>query len=326
MSTLEVPRRIAGLGTAALAIALLLTSCDPVSEHRVSPAEPLPPPPLMEGLSSFLTEEAWVQLGESERFDVSSVDFPGEELIPPDRAAGLARAFMRVMGPWNRDRLEAEHGATIDFDRLVPESRVIAAQSPNRPFGPNVPLFVRKNWGPYYLVTLSEGGVPKVVVAVSALASDLEVEAGRVRATGGGPYGNEFRWYGVPLGGEGVVLAPETAVHLASLRTGARIVRVPLLVRRGAPYGPRVGQWRVDLDRIVELELESGGTTETNVVYVDALEGWVGVPASTQPDGTEARYALPTGGRNPEVRTTTVRHRPGFPAKIEPLTPQPEEP
>jgi hypothetical protein len=113
------------------------------------------------------------------------------------RAGELAVQFIASYGRFNRHLLERQHGAPIDFSALK-VGGIVFAESPHASLPNEVPNFVHKYFGPFFLVTLEANGQPKVRVAVSAHAGDIAFEAGGLVYHGGeNARGNEFRWEGV---------------------------------------------------------------------------------------------------------------------------------
>jgi len=227
-------------------------------------------------------------------------------MITEEDASELALGWVKRFGPYNLNGLERQHRSSIDLGALEVIGRVVVAETPWAPIPSNVPMPLQKHLGPYYLVTLGNGGIPAITVAVSAYSTDWEVVEGRaVRGRVGRPYGNEFRWVGVtPDGKWGNPRSPEgVAVSVAEI-SQARVAEAPIFVRRAPDYVPLAGYWRVKLDRMVSARVTDGnGTLTTDVLYV----GWDGViHASVPPTEEPPRFRYSDGGVQ---RYTTPRGR-----------------
>ena len=181
---------------------------------------------------------------------------PGTAIISAERATALAIAYAKQFGPYVRNDLEAFRGARIDWSTLATSDDVMVVQSAYEPVDPSAPELLRKAAGPYYLVTLLQGDRPTLIVAVSALATDVDLVGGRIRR----PVvrGHEFSLGAIDLSGRGRPVSVEEAVRIAGTATGARVAAIPTLRSRGIQWSPRTGYWTVQLDRPVPVASPTG--------------------------------------------------------------------
>lgn len=226
--------------------------------------------------------------------------------ISPREAQALATAYLRVFGPTARTWLEQLHGRPLDFAALRPEGAVILAESPFEAMAPSVDPPDRKRAGPYYVVTLHASYGPAVTVAVSALASDITVDAAGVHSTAS-VRGNDFRVWPVPRAGSAApALSAEQAIAGAFRTFGEPIDALPVFERKGLEYFPQEGAWRVVLAHPVQVRLRAtGDVRETLVLYVtDASTFSVPIdgPANV---GRIASFQSMSGA------TLPLRYRPG---------------
>jgi hypothetical protein len=208
-----------------LALMLLAAACeagpidsDPFRDRTVKQVD----------LSDLLAPEALAVLGPDGLFPKTAPHHSHFDMILEEEAVNLAMAWVRSFGPYNRHQLERQRGGPIDFDRLRPAGRVTVAETPWQALPREIPMPLQKHLGAYFLVTLEEGERAAVTVAVSALATDWQVEGTRlIREGTGEPYGNEFRWVGVtPDGQWGNPRPPEDAALMVARATGARLRRL----------------------------------------------------------------------------------------------------
>lgn len=259
-----------------LATALAFSGCDQQSNDRTPPVEPAPRRTLLDALSPGLA----ASLGPSGLLQVSSIEKSSTSgsVLSTSAAEKLATQFIRVFGPSTRAYLERDHAETLDFSQLVPMGRSVVSQSPYVPLDPGIQNPARKSTGPYYLVTLGYGGISRVLVAVSAYATDISLEGGMLRYTGSqGMRGNEFRWYGIPKGKSSLIVSAEEAAELAHLSTGRRVAEPPVFVRRGVDYGPTIGYWKLKLDQPATAMLPNGARVLSDVVFIEGRARVFGV-------------------------------------------------
>ena len=208
-----------------------------------------------------ITSELRSSLRSDGRFPGGEIPSGASPTISAEEALGLAEEFLRGQGQYVHRQLERQHGARIDLGQLVADPRVLVAQTPYEVVHPPLSNPSRKHLGSYYLVTFEQHGVPAVLLAVSALATDIEIVDGAPHYHGDeGMRGNEFRWTGIPRGGHGIPLSPERAARMAADATGAKISAPPSFHRRGANYAPYLGFWRLQLSRPTTLATRSGGS------------------------------------------------------------------
>lgn len=232
------------------------------------------------GLQQALVPSLAASLSSSGTFPSGAAK--GANVISPATARTLAEQYAKEFLPYHSSRLADEHGAPIDISALVPDQRVLLAESPVEDPGYSVPKPVRKAMGAYYLITLLQNGVPAVTVAVSALSDDISIRDGHLRAPR--VYGNEFRSRGIPLDSSlGAIASPEAIATYVTARTGAVNATEPRYVRRGVDWSPLVGMWRVTLDRGVSVRVPGESTA---IVTKDLFVSNDGAFALPQDDST----------------------------------------
>jgi hypothetical protein len=236
-------------------------------------------------------------------------------ITTPESAATLASAFLRAFaypavsigGPLG-EHLQRERGAPIDFSRLRPHPRVYFAISPYQPVAENVAVFVRKSYGPVFVVQMVQDNAIVISTISSAYNTDLWVEPdGRIGMPPVG--GGAFRSSGIPVALiHGLPLSPEMAVQMAAMATGRRVREIPELVLPAHRYSGQYAHWRLVLDSTVTVMVTAGGATEPRVVsevYVGLrwgkgpIENWLGVAASQQP--TLDTLVYPTAPTRPDA-------------------------
>lgn len=228
---------------------------------------------------SWVVGAAAMGLGSDGRFDY--VDplpaVPGE--LSRDGAGELAAAAVRFVAGsvgGGREYVEQEHGALIDWARLVPcGRRVIPVWTNLSDPGESVPQYARTALGPEYQFEFcSPQGWPAVQsrVYVRSLA--------RVRADGGidfpEPNGDNFLVSGIPARPT-VDLSPEYAVGLVFRRLGIRVAEIPeadgCLLSIPVCH-PVIGRhWKMRLETRLRVRRASGQMFETDEVFTQAGYG-----------------------------------------------------
>jgi hypothetical protein len=143
----------------------------------------------------------------------------------------------------------------------------VLANSAYDPLPADAPARLRKLAGSYYLVTLAVDEIPTLLVAVSVHATDVGVEGGQLIMPA--RYGPEFRLGGIDATGRGRPMPAELAVATVSIGTGALVSSVPTFHSHGIAWSPRIGYWRVPLDRSIRLVSRKGEETSTDVAFVE---------------------------------------------------------
>ena len=171
------------------------------------------------------------------------------------------------------DELEAIHGRSIDWARVIPGPRVFPLMSQLAPLPDSLPILVRRSFGSHYAVPFFVDGVQVAALSVSALATNVLIEDGRIRRDPTEMGGGEFTWEGVPAPwGHGIPLAPEEAVRYVYLRTGVKVRAVPLLARFASDFGPLTHRWIIRLERPVAFTLlHDGSVVTTDTIHVAPL-------------------------------------------------------
>jgi len=215
--------------------------------------------------------------------------------VTPAQVNELATAWIKEFAPRARPRLEQQHGSGINVHALSICGRTLYARSPYSTVPSSVPLPYRRAFGPWYFVTIcDQGGAPAVSLAVSAWATDLQVENGRIRFPSFG--GSEFFALGIPAGHHGEFPAtPESAVALAG-QSGRIITAIPELVMQPTTAGPpQAARWHVTFDGSVSVRGVRSGLTQAKDLYIGLFHSndndlSEAVASSSQPAGAQIRW------------------------------------
>lgn len=309
---------VPGLGTALAICVMAAAACD---RGAGTPTGIDSPPP---EIGAFVTGEAAAALSADGTFPYAGpVHHREDPIISPNLAGEQAMGYVRAYGQFLHRSWEKEAGRSIDLRGLRVHSRVFYAESPygRFPAGPISPGF-RKGFGPYYLVTLTDGRSPVLLVGVAAFNTDVRVdERGLARIPPDG--GNEFVSWGVPLDTtKYAVMTPERAVARLGFKTGARVTTPPQLVQMSVIHHPVIAVWRLSLDRPVRVRAAGGEwERETREVYLNG-RGHYMVPADEQPLGHTERFPTTTWSwQNQEVIEATVPIIPGSAVEWVTVTP-----
>lgn len=273
-------------------------------EHETpAPTQALSPPP---DVARYVTGAAAAALGPDGRFPDAEPAPRERPIISRARARALALGYVNSYGQFLEPTWEERHGAPIDRSALRAAERVHYAESPYGAFpeGPYHPAF-RRGFGPYYLVTLTDGTVPVLVVAVSAFNTDVRLdERGLVHEPAEG--GNEFMSAAVPRDGRTFTpLGPEQAVERVARMTGARANGAPELLLRPR-WHPAAALWKVPLDRAVQARAGQGSRpVRVDVLYMDGT-GRTFVPSAEQP-AAEVRDVVAGPPRGRRASTMPAR-------------------
>lgn len=229
--------------------AAFTTSCRDLAEITA-------PEPTSDELSKAVAGEAASVLAGG-KFVLSPPEATKAEQITSVEAVQLAVAWAKQFGPLIRSSLEEERGGRIRFDRLQPCGRPLYAvngfQEPPLDILPSV----RRSIGPWWILTLCDGGAPSLSVAVSAWATELTIEQGRILFPTNG--GAEFWGAGIPVGHVGEFpLSPERAAYSTSAQTGRRVTSIPYLVAGFNSLGnPHYARWQWRLDEVVSVDTDN---------------------------------------------------------------------
>jgi hypothetical protein len=280
---------------------LAIAACEDTSSRLVEP-EAAPPP-----IRAYVTPEVAAQLTPEGRFRIDDPPLPTEApTIDARRAGEQALAYVRTLAPHFGQDWERGHGGPIDYARLAVDPRIFLAASPYGPIPEgSFHSAYRRAWGPFYIVRLTSGGEPAIVVAVSVFNTDVTVERGRAIASPFG--GNEFFASGIPADPErAAVVSPEQAVHDVGRRLDVRVVRSPALVGLGhheRQWSPVAPLWRLWLDREVAVRgRKQGAARRSREIYI----------------GHHGRFFLPTG-EQPATQRSWFMTGPPWPGPTVPV-------
>lgn len=251
------------------AIVALLAGCDQPDLRVAGPAA-VPP-----RLSQYVTDDAAAGINGQGLFSLGQPAATGDHpIITPERAGELALAYVRSFGPSLRSVWEEERGAPINLATLRVASRVLYAGTPYGSFPAGYHPAFQRGFGPYYLVPLTSGAEPVLLISVAAYATQTTVDRrGFVQRPV--QRGNEFVSRGLPVDTARFrLVSPEEAVAFVAETTGARIARTPELVRVGMPYAPASAVWKLTLDREIAVKAgQNRAPSRVSEVYVGPERG-----------------------------------------------------
>ena len=252
-------------------------------------------------LASRLTAEAASQLGSDGLLNLATAVQGTAPEISESRARELALVAGRSFGPMMRPALEADHGGPIDFGTLAVCPRAYYAASPVEPLPPDIPSYYHRLFGPRWLVSLCDrGGEQQVSIAVSALATELNIANGQLIYGGDSQHGAEFEILGIPRSLGELPISPERAVLLATdVAQPRRIAKVHQLVVPVPGTGfPQTAHWQLDLESFVPLRVATADASVTDRVVGQVLVGLkkfrkgnrVRVAAAAQPSAVDFEW------------------------------------
>lgn len=310
---------------------LFVAGCSP--DHRGDQTAPSSPSELRQ----MVVGEAANGLSASGLFSLATPAEPQGEL-PAAEALRLAAAWPKQFGRFIRPRLEQQHGARIDVDRLTPCGPPFYAASSFQPFPTSAFRGARFAFGSWWIVGLCDaGGAPTLSVAVAAGATDLRETDGRIVFPAAS--GAEFVVLGIPASWEGALpFTPENAAERGGALARRRISRVPQLWAPDPRHAPPQGAlWQITLETPAVLKgTRSNRVTSFGELYVgaDTLSPGIGngarvrvsVPTAEQPTTIPFRYpsnfGAQIGKRKGTVQTTIANGaaltRPDVPVDLEP--------
>lgn len=311
---------------AVLAACLVLSACERDRGHLTGP---LGPPPNVE---AHVTGEAARSLDEHGRFVFGAPSAPGAvPIITPERAGQLAQAMLRTWGRHMRRSWEYQRGGRVDPERLQLGSRILYAETPYEVFPDTYHPADRRHYGPMYLVPFMVEGEQVLTVGVSAYSTDLDIGSDGLvirPALGGGwffPIATSLDTTKGPTRYR--PLSPEEAVQLATSWSGARTDQVPQLTLKEVRYDPVVAQWKVVLDRPVQVRnRRTGGSGATRELYV-GTDRKLWIPRAEQPAAQSVTYAAgpTTRGQPRKEGKLELRRRQGIPLVFDEVVPEREE-
>jgi hypothetical protein len=198
------------------------------------------------GVDRFLTEDLAGSLSPDGRFSFSEQGAQGELSAPEARV--LAGAYLRTFAEPLELTWGAILGRVVAATDLRPCERALYARSP---YGPLPRELVRPSHsalGSYWLVFLCEASEPRIVVAVSAVATDLKVRDGIIEYPA--IRGGEFRTMPLEPGTYEARFSPEAIARRAALLTRRRVAAAPTLeAARIYSGGPLAAMWRLRAER-----------------------------------------------------------------------------
>jgi hypothetical protein len=299
--------------------ALGCISC--TSDGPVIEADALPP------IARLVVGEAANRLDDHGRFILDEpLDLPYPQ-ITATQAVSLADAFQKVAIVGLLQALEDERGGGINPAAMQVCGRIFYAEPAVEALPAEVLPGVRRAFGPHWIVNYcGASGKPEVAFAVSAYATNLRIENGKLvyPTSGNGEY---FRVIGIPKSRQdGISGEPEVAAAQVAALTGVRVSAVPHLVSIPGQIAPEVAIWRVEIERPANVRGKDTGVAQlsSTLYFTDDMRWGHRGPWTAQsaaPSRFEYRWPIFTGGSGdpPIWRTGSVNVRPGFALRIEPI-------
>lgn len=212
--------------------------------------------------------------------------------ITEERARALAVAFVADFGAQFQPYWERRRGKKVTLSSLRPAERALYASS-RYGAGADLPTYVRKEYGAWYIVHFYEGDEPAVKVAVSALNSDIAIIDGHLRF----PLlrGSDFFSTGTPVSTLAKQAASaEAASELVSNTLDADVKEGATFILPPRPSAPTQAFWKVELTRSVRVATERDQPAVlTREVYVDHT-GRVSVSTASDGSSSKVSYARVT--------------------------------
>lgn len=194
---------------------------------------------------------------------------PLYEEIDASQAVRLATAFQGRATPWVQRQLELDRGGPIDVYHLSFCGRAFYAASAYEAPPPQATAMLRKITGPYWLVPFCEGTTEKVLVGVSAYATDATIDS----RGGLSNFGTaNFALQGVPVG-LSLPIPPETAAANVASSSGQLISAVPELVMREYPHAPGLALWHITTTAPTKVSNQRGSRPASDL-FVGYYAHW----------------------------------------------------
>ncbi|MGI8498248.1 MAG: hypothetical protein ACR2OG_11775 [Gemmatimonadaceae bacterium] len=290
---------------------------------RDTTAPPAPPPARVD--PKYLAGNAARALGPNGQFILPAPVPQGVYAeISEAYADSIATAFVRGYGQFRLGDYEQIHGARINLAALVRCGRTFYVASAYEPLPLQVPLNWRKAYGPEWMVTFCDGGVPALGVSMPAYDTDVQVIAGQLIDPP--EHYALISAEGIPLRLGSMPLAPEAMAELAARLTGRRVTEVPQLVMRPGPIPtvPQSALWRIRLEAPIRVQGRvSGSTSDTD--ELSAGPDFGNTPAvlfrAQAFSGPEPRDSVvyPVNGLPGPTASLPLFRRPGVPYAYEPV-------
>jgi hypothetical protein len=257
----------------------------------------------------------------------------GADELTALEAVNFASAWTRDYAPMTRSWLEGTHGAAINFKTLKSCGRPLYARSAFSAPPQSIPGPYRRSHGPWWLVTFCDAaGSPSVSIAVSAWATELTMQAGKLRFPR--ISGDEIVAIGVPGGHVGEYpMPPEMAVEMAAQQAGKPIANVPDLVAPVPSDGPpQLARWHLTLAGPTTVRTSSGerATNEVFVgpTHVGGSDVATSAAAPEQPVAIDLIWTpVPVAGERHAAyaarairQTTKILRRVDTPVRVEPIS------
>lgn len=289
------------------------------------------PEPTPDQLSQAVTGDAAAVVSDG-KFVLPAPEATVSKQLSSGEAVVLARTWARQFGPLIRSSFEDDHGAGIRFDKLLACGRPLYAVSGFAEPADDILPAVRRAIGPWWLITLCDGALPQLSVSVSAWATELRIENGRLVYPLNS--GAEFSAQGIPLGHVGEYpSSPERAAFSTAQQTGRRVTSVPQLVAGFNKLGnPERARWIWNLEGAVSVRTEkTSGLVSSQVLTGHALRAGgqdeLFVGSVPQPDSVDFKSPPPLLPFEPresyeerlrtQTRTVWIKRLPEIPAFVE---------
>jgi hypothetical protein len=278
-------------------MAVVLTGCGDDG------AGPNRPPVTNEVMQPYVTGNAAAALDATGHFQIAGPPAGDPTQIDRPLAERLAVLDARQWGPGFRQQWEKQRGGPIDITALRACGTTRYAESAFGSWDPAVvadprATAVRRVYGPWWIVFLCGSKKdPQVIVAVSALSTDLTIEADEIVLP---PVGGEwFVSHGVPPARAAEPYdGLERAVQRLAQATGRRVREVPVFVSPLRSEGwPTDARLRLVLDGPGTARRADQRIVERETFYWSARAEKTGqgfeVAADTQPADVDVQYPGP---------------------------------
>lgn len=283
---------------AALACCIALGSCHDSTgpaNNVINSARP--------DIKAWVAGDAASHLDRNGRFVFPSPDPLGDApIISPARANELAVAYIKTYlwptGPQSLGaQLESEHGLPVKWTHVGPRTELTYyAESAFEPFPSDIPLYVRRAFGPSYLMSLDENSVQVALLTVAAHSTDTGIDS-TDQIVFPLIHGGEFTSSGIPSSASTwIPLSAEQAVWMIGARTGVRTISLPRLTRTGEHAAPYLAKWQLVLERRISLIVAATGEKkDSDTIYAGVGSGWTiewALPSPIQPSEDTIPYAV----------------------------------
>jgi hypothetical protein len=213
-------------------------------------------------ITRYLSTEIASQVDEGGLLRIPSTDrvsAAGRPIISEQLARELGETLARSIAGSVAEVIDHDRGGRIQYTALRTCGRAFYAESPLPDLPAEVPDYVRRTYGPWWLISMCDAMLtPVVSVAVSAYATNLSVADGRIKYP---PiHGTEFQVAGIPTRLGALPLPPEEAIREVGERSGTTLAEMPRLIAPLPQEGmPQMSRWRLVGSQSFRVTRKSNG-------------------------------------------------------------------